>query len=70
MVEQVRIWSYEHNAWWKPYSRGYTINKSETGLYDLSEAQDIVRGANQFCKPGELNECIVRDGEAVYHPHK
>lgn len=25
------IWSYEHNAWWKPNRWGYTTNIKEAG---------------------------------------
>ena len=65
MSEQVKIWSYEHNAWWRAASRGYTTDKSQAGLYDLPEAERIVDGANRHLKPGHLNECIVRAGEEV-----
>jgi hypothetical protein len=36
------IWSYEHNAWWKPNQRGYTKNIAEAGRYTLAEAGEIV----------------------------
>lgn len=36
------IWSYEHNAWWKPNQRGYTSDLKLAGHYDYGEAAEIV----------------------------
>lgn len=35
------IWSNEHRAWWRPKSRGYTINMDRAGRYDREEAISI-----------------------------
>lgn len=32
-----RIWSNEHNMWWKPYFFGYTHNIDEAGIFTLDE---------------------------------
>lgn len=40
------IWSIEHDAWWKPASRGYTKKRSEAGQYTYEEAKKIVKNAN------------------------
>jgi len=40
------VWSYEHTAWWKPNSLGYTSKVSEAGRYPLYEAVRICMGAN------------------------
>jgi len=53
------IWSYENNAWWKPYNMGYTTDLRAAGKYAEDEAVHIVTNANQCCgnKP---NEAFVR----------
>ena len=43
---KVRIWSHEHNAYWRPNSRGYTTDGRQAGEYELSEAEVICLGAN------------------------
>jgi hypothetical protein len=52
----VKIWSFEHDAWWAPDSIGYTNNEAGAGLYERAKAEAIVRGANYG---GTLNEEIV-----------
>lgn len=42
------IWSYEHAAWWRSASAGYCTNLMGAGLYEKAEADEIVRGANEF----------------------
>jgi hypothetical protein len=32
------IWSNEHQAWWGPGNRGYTVYKSKAGRYTIAEA--------------------------------
>jgi hypothetical protein len=36
------IWSYEHQAWWRPGSRGYTEDWKQAGRYPREHAQSIV----------------------------
>ena len=33
-ADLVKIWSFEHDAWWRPDSRGYTTAEADAGLYD------------------------------------
>ena len=40
------IWSYEHRAWWRPGSWGYTQELGEAGRYTRADAEAIVRRAN------------------------
>jgi hypothetical protein len=40
------IWSYEHDAWWRPGSWGYTRELAEAGRYSAAEAERIVARAN------------------------
>jgi len=56
MADLVKIWSFEHDAWWRPGSRGYTCNEAEAGLYERAKAEEIVRSANYG---GRLHEEIV-----------
>src|SRR4051794_17114766 len=56
MADLVKIWSFEHDAWWRSGSRGYTCNEAEAGLYDRKEAEQIVASANSG---GRLHEEIV-----------
>ena len=37
-----RIWSFEHSAWWRPNELGYTERASESGVYSLARALEIV----------------------------
>lgn len=49
-ADPVLIWSMEHDAWWRPNWRGYTLSRAEAGVYTRREAQGIVdgsRGANE-----------------------
>ena len=55
----VRIWSFEHNAWWKPNAWGYTPDINEAGLYKRAEAEAIVNAANKYIGPnGSIQEEI------------
>lgn len=36
------IWSYEHTAWWRPNSAGYTEDPMEAGTYRKEKAQEII----------------------------
>lgn len=59
-IPQWMIWSWEHMAWWKPMSWGYTTEKAEAGLYTRAEAQRIVDNANITVTPGTTpNEIMV-----------
>ena len=40
------IWSNEHGAWWGPNHRGYVRSLAEAGVYDFSDAVQIVMDAN------------------------
>jgi hypothetical protein len=56
VADLVKVWSFEHDAWWRPNSAGYTMREDEAGLYERAEAEEIVRSANHG---GQLNEDIV-----------
>lgn len=38
MIDQYLIWSNEHRAWWRPNSRGYTIDIGKAGRYTRLDA--------------------------------
>jgi hypothetical protein len=40
------VWSYEHDAWWRPGRWGYTPNLDEAGHYSEAEAKQIEADAN------------------------
>lgn len=60
MKEEFYIWSFEHDAWWKPNSFGYTRSITEAGKYPLSEALNICKNANVISsnRPS-INEAMV-----------
>ena len=46
MPDRFVIWSFEHDAWWRPGGYGYTPELAEAGRYTWADAQFIVRQAN------------------------
>lgn len=50
------IWSFEHNAWWRPNELGYTKSISEAGIYQPERAHKICLNANIT---GTVNEVMV-----------
>lgn len=45
-IRYFKIWSHEHQGWWKPKKQGYTKIRSEAGVYPFYEALEIVESAN------------------------
>jgi hypothetical protein len=59
------IWSFEHDAWWRPGRWGYTPLLAEAGRYTEREARDIVAAANLIT----VNEITMPMDEAsTYQP--
>lgn len=57
-----KIWSIEHNMWWKPQSLGYTPDKTSAGVYKYTEALAIVEGANKYQSvDSPPNEAMILD---------
>lgn len=51
------VWSNQHKAWWRPDSRGYTMNVSLAGRYSREEAMKIsAHGRDGWTNPKELPE--------------
>lgn len=44
--ETFLIWSFEHNAFWKPFEQGYTPDIREAGLYGHETTKRILFSAN------------------------
>jgi hypothetical protein len=56
------IWSFEHEAWWRPGRWGYTRELAEAGHYTQAEAAQIVVNAN--CHSPQCNETMLLLSEA------
>jgi hypothetical protein len=59
MNDKWLIWSIEHNSWWKPGGRGYTIYRELAGEYGFTEACEIVAQAN-IPLDARPNEAMVK----------
>lgn len=55
------VWSYEHDAWWRPGGFGYTSTLAQAGRYERAEADQIVARANRVT----VNEAAVPLAEAA-----
>lgn len=68
------IYSYEHNAWWGPCSRGYVPEKTDAGLYSFVEAVRIVGAANRYlpaaAKPNEVMIPFLLPAESLTSSEK
>jgi hypothetical protein len=58
MNDPVRIWSFEHNAWWAPNEMGYSQDIEKAGLYERERAEAIVSDANIACPQDHPHEEI------------
>ena len=63
------VWSNEHNAWWRPKSRGYTDDIRAAGIYTHARAHEIVEQAcpraNSTLRPGAHPEVAVTLASAL-----
>jgi hypothetical protein len=60
---QFRIWSNEHNSWWRADSRGYTTDVEQAGMYSLAEAFGVGMSSSLGSSPGAPKEELVdQDG--------
>lgn len=61
-----KIWSNEHQAWWRPNKCGYTDHRELAGVYEEDEAFEIVRDANKHIKWDHYpNEKVPIPNEAL-----
>ena len=63
-MENYLIWSNEHRAWWRPNSRGYTLQLEKAGRYSRDEALKHCRVRDQV--PGEpMPELPIREDDLL-----
>jgi hypothetical protein len=55
MADLVRIWSFEHDAWWRSDCQGYTTREDEAALCSRAQADLIVYGST--CRSGHGVAC-------------
>mgnify|MGYP001563721406 CR=1 FL=1 len=63
-----KIWSNEHQGWWKPQHQGYTPDRKLAGIYPEAEARQIIESANIGLKdiPNEaMVELVAEEPYAV-----
>lgn len=59
------IWSIEHNAWWCANHNGYTDKIKSAGVYEYSEAYEIVRQANLYLKDTVHESLVPLSGDVI-----
>ncbi len=64
------IWSYEHDAWWGPYGRGYVHDLEHAGRYDATLAGDIVINSILLEEIAMLEAIAEKEGAPKFHPYK
>ena len=62
------IWSFEHRAWWRPNSQGYTPHLDEAGRYTKDEAGDIVTSSVWCEEVAMLVAVAEQNGHPEYSP--
>ncbi len=63
-MENYLIWSNEHRAWWRPNTRGYTLQLEKAGRYSRDEALKHCRVRDQV--PGEpMPELPIREDDLL-----
>lgn len=63
------IWSFEHNAWWKPNEMGYTENIVLAGRYSPLDAGRIVTASILLDEVAVLEQIAESKGPPSYHPY-
>jgi hypothetical protein len=58
-IECYYIWSFEHQAWWRPGGFGYTRDIERAGTFELPMAAAFVERANQYLPLDSPNEALV-----------
>lgn len=65
------IWSFEHQAWWRPNSNGYTTDLAQAGRYSQEEAGRIVTQSIFLEEIAILESVVERHGGKPprFHPY-
>ena len=63
------IWSFEHEAWWRPNKRGYTDQLNEAGRYTAEEAGMIVVDSVWLDEVAIVESIAIDKGQPMYHPY-
>lgn len=62
------IWSNEHQAWWRPNSRGYTLYVDRAGRYSWEDAFKIASHARDGWFEGEPpSEIAISEADVLSH---
>lgn len=64
MSQLFRIWSNEHQAWWRPGAWGYTREVGEAGWFTPDETLRYLYGSACGALPGKPNAVAV-DGSGL-----
>lgn len=63
------IWSYDHNAWWRPNECGYTERIEEAGRYTASTAGRIVTSSIFLERVAIIEKVATDQGPPKFHPY-
>lgn len=70
-LNEYLIWSNEHNAWWRPNSRGYAVDSTAAGIYSFNEARGICwKGRDGWTKSDVTPDEIMVPLEGIPHEHR
>ncbi len=66
-MKKYLIWSNEHNAWWRPNSRGYCADIRDAGQYTMREAENICANAYPRIKNEPPPEVMIDKDEVLFN---
>lgn len=63
------IWSFDHEAWWRPNERGYTRELAEAGRYTGTHAGQLATDDVMLNTLPVLLSIAERRGPPTHHPY-
>ncbi len=63
------IWSYEHEAWWRPDRCGYVTELAGAGRYSAEEAGEIVTDSVLLGEIAIKHYIAAERGKPPFHPY-
>ena len=63
------IWSFKHDCWWAPNSRGYTPDIELAGRYSAHDAGEIVTNSILLESIAICEPIATEQGPPKFHPH-